>query len=111
MRVCALVLLATMLMGCATWRPEGDARYYCVNTDVYFTVRYVWGASPSAQLQVDGAAPIDLPLVAEEAGSYAGHYIYQSDAGVRLGVAPDYALLDRPGERRLSCRREVPIIV
>lgn len=51
MRVCALVLLATMLMGCATWRPEGDARYYCVNTDVYFTVRYVWGASPSAQLR------------------------------------------------------------
>lgn len=111
MRVCALVLLAAVLMGCATWRPERETRYYCVNTDVYFSVRYEWGVAPSARLEVDGADPIDLPLVAEEPGSYAGHYIYESADGVRLGVTPDYALLDRPGERRLSCRRENPIIV
>jgi hypothetical protein len=109
-RVFALGLVLAALAGCATWRPQVE-RYHCVNTDVYFGVRYEWGAAPSARLEVDGAEPVDLALVAEEPGSYAGHYIYASGDGVRLGVTPDYALLDRPGERRLSCRREVPIIV
>lgn len=108
----ALALLAAIatLPGCATWRPEADQRYYCINTDVYFTVRYNWSPPPSARLQLDGGEAMDLPLVAEEPGSYGGHYIYEA-RGLRLAVTPDYALLDRPGERRQSCRRETPIIV
>jgi hypothetical protein len=110
-RVHLLGLAAALLSGCATWRPEAESRYYCVNTDIYFTVHYSWRPTPSALLQLDDGEPVELVLTGATPGSAAGHYTYESGYGVRLGVTPDYALLDRPGERRLSCAKQAPIIV
>jgi hypothetical protein len=59
----------------------------------------------------DRRAPIDLYLVLLAPSGADGRYTFESADRVSLNVTPDHVLLARPGERTLSCREEIAIIV
>jgi hypothetical protein len=107
----AVALLACLaaIGGCASlYRPPATANYYCVNTDVNFTVSYTWDP-PRARLTLENEPPIELSPTPDNPLP-RGHYAFGAVGGAQLEVMPDHVYLHRPGQRALRCEEEVIVV-